>query len=93
MSIYSTVTIRHSAAIKEIAKILGAYDEDYPNDPDRLLGDILFQLTKGNTHREFLDNNFSVVPDDYKKREGEKVYPDESVDHCDINKIILGKWD
>ena len=84
MSIYSSIYIKRSDAVRKIAQCLGVCDE-YGNskdrdgndeDIDRMLSDILFQLTRGAHHREFDFNNFMVVADDFvPKKDDSPLWP------------------
>lgn len=72
MSIYSTITLTPSEAIKLIAEHICA-DANEPNMLEKwgeriqtdndLLGMILFRLTNGNKYSPFHENNYSVEDD------------------------------
>lgn len=66
MSIYSTIEIPKTEAIKKIAQCLGVCDEygETAGDSNEILSKILFQLTKGQHHKDFNLNNFIVIDDE-----------------------------
>lgn len=64
MSVYRTLTIKKSDAIKLIAKEMGI-ELRGDEDTNRLIEMILFEVTSRNPHSPYVFNNYDIVSDDY----------------------------